>query len=44
MAKLAVLPIPLKERPKHGSREGIVRVREQARVQVTGRTEKQAGA
>src|SRR5207245_9760168 len=40
MAKLAVLPIPLKERPKHGSREGIERVREQARVQVTGRSEK----
>lgn len=40
MAKLAVLPLPLKERPKHGSREAIERVREQARVQVTGRTEK----
>src|SRR5580704_8278546 len=40
MGKLAVLPIPLKERPKHGSREGIGRVREQARVQVTGRSEK----
>lgn len=40
MAKLAVLPIPLKDRPKHGSREGIDRVREQARVQVTGRSEK----
>src|SRR3984893_10848619 len=40
MAKLAVLPIPLKERPLHGSREAIERVREQARVQVTGRTEK----
>jgi predicted RecB family nuclease len=40
MAKLAVLPIPLKERPKHGSREGIERVREQARMQVTGRSEK----
>jgi predicted RecB family nuclease len=39
MAKLAVLPIPLKQRPNHGSREGIERVREQARVQVTGRTE-----
>jgi len=39
MAKLAVLPMPLKQRPKHGSREGFVRVREQARVQVTGRTE-----
>lgn len=40
MAKLAVLPIPLKQRPTQGSREGIERVREQARVQVTGRTEK----
>src|SRR5262249_9604550 len=38
MAKLAALPIPLKERPAHGSREGIERVREQARVQVEGRT------
>jgi predicted RecB family nuclease len=40
MAKLAVLPIPLKERPKHGSRDAIERVREQARVQVTGRTKR----
>ena len=40
MAKLAVLPIPLKERPKHGSKAGYERVREQARVQVEGRTEK----
>src|SRR5579863_3281839 len=40
MAKLAVLPVPLKHRPEHGSREGIERVREQARVQVTGREEK----
>ena len=40
MAKLAALPIPLKERPKHGSREGIDRVREQARVQVMGRSRK----
>jgi predicted RecB family nuclease len=39
MAKLAVLPMPLKERPQHGSREGIERVREQARVQVTARLE-----
>ena len=38
MAKLAVLPIPLKERPRRGSREAIERVREQARVQVAGRT------
>jgi predicted RecB family nuclease len=37
MAKLAVLPIPLQQQPKHGSREGIERVREQARVQVVGR-------
>jgi uncharacterized protein len=41
MAKLAALPIPLKERPKHGSKAGYERVREQARVQVQGRTEKQ---
>ena len=40
MAKLAVLPLPLKEKPDHGSREAIERVREQARVQVQGRTEK----
>ena len=40
MAKLAVLPIPLKERPKHGSKAGLERVREQGRVQVEGRTEK----
>jgi predicted RecB family nuclease len=35
--KLAVLPIPLKEKPLHGSREGIERVREQARVQLAAR-------
>ena len=40
MAKLAELPIPLKERPKHGARVGYERAREQARVQVEGRTEK----
>jgi predicted RecB family nuclease len=40
MAKLAVLPIPLVERPKHGARAGYERAREQARVQVEGRTEK----
>ncbi len=39
MAKLAAMPIPLKERPKWGSREGIERVREQARVQVEGKAE-----
>jgi predicted RecB family nuclease len=41
MAKLAALPIPLTERPKHGSKAAYERVREQARVQVEGRTEKQ---
>ena len=40
MAKLAVLPIPLQQKPEHGSRDGIERVREQARVQVQGRTDK----
>jgi uncharacterized protein len=40
VAKLAVLPIPLKQKPEHGSREAIERVREQARVQVQGRTDK----
>jgi len=38
MAKLAELAIPLKERPRHGSKEAYVRMREQARVQVEGRT------
>ena len=37
MARLAVLPIPLTEKPKHGSREGYERIREQARVQVESR-------
>jgi predicted RecB family nuclease len=39
MARLAALPIPLKERPRHGSKAGYEKVREQARVQVEGRTE-----
>ncbi len=38
MAKLAVLPIPLKQKPLHGSTEGLEKVREQARVQVEGRS------
>jgi predicted RecB family nuclease len=38
MAKLALLPIPLQQKPLHGSREGIERVREQARAQVEART------
>src|SRR6267378_3887407 len=40
MAKLAALPIPLRERPKRGSKVGYEKVQEQARVQVQGRTEK----
>jgi uncharacterized protein len=39
VTKLASLPIPLKEKPLHGSRESMVRVREQARVQIAGRVE-----
>ncbi len=35
--RLAQLPLPLQRTPEHGSREGYVRVREQARVQVVGR-------
>ena len=38
MAKLAVMPVPLKEKPAHGSKESYEKVREQARVQVAGRT------
>ena len=41
VAKLAALPLPLEKKPKHGSREAYVRVREQARVQVEGRTTNQ---
>src|SRR5882762_3050243 len=41
MARLASLPIPLAQRPLHGSREGYERVREQARVQVQARTQSQ---
>ena len=40
VSSLAVFPLPLKERPKHGSAGSYVRVREQARVQVAGRTQK----
>ena len=36
---LAILPVPLERRPEHGSAGGYVRVREQARVQVAGRTQ-----
>ncbi len=37
VASLAIFPIPLKQKPLHGSRESHERVREQARVQVDGR-------
>jgi predicted RecB family nuclease len=37
--RLAVLPLPILTRPNHGSKEGYVKVREQARVQVTGRNQ-----
>ena len=39
VSSLAVFPLPLKERPKHGSAGSYVRIREQARVQVAGRTQ-----
>jgi predicted RecB family nuclease len=42
MTRLASLPVPLKERPDYGSKEGYVRVREQARLQVMGRDEKRS--
>lgn len=41
MARLAAFPLPLRERPAHGSKEAYQRVREQARVQVQGRAEEQ---
>lgn len=37
VAKLAVLPIPLKEKLLHGSKEAMEHVREQARVQIGGK-------
>src|SRR2546425_418110 len=39
--QLAMLPLPIGERPEHGSKEGYARVREQARVQVAGREQGQ---
>lgn len=38
--KLATLPVPLDRRPERGSKAGYERVREQARIQVEGRTQK----
>ncbi len=39
MTSLAALTLPLQRRPDRGSAEGYVRVREQARVQVEGRSQ-----
>jgi uncharacterized protein len=40
VADLARFPLPIRERPDHGSRDGYIRVREQARIQVVGREER----
>jgi predicted RecB family nuclease len=40
VARLAGMPIPLTEKPQHGSREAMQWVREQARVQTAGRVQK----
>ena len=37
--KLAALPLPIENLPDHGSKDGYIKVREQARVQVTGRNQ-----
>ena len=42
MARLAEMPVPLRQKPRYGSREGYERVREQARMQVAGRERKKA--
>jgi predicted RecB family nuclease len=39
VAELAKMPVPVKNKPRYGSREGYERVRQQARVQVEGRSE-----
>jgi predicted RecB family nuclease len=39
LATLAVEPLPLRWKPSRGAKEGYARVREQARIQLTGRTE-----
>lgn len=39
LANLAVMPIPLRQRPKYSSAESLIRVREQARIQVDGRNQ-----
>jgi uncharacterized protein len=40
LASLAVEPLPIAWKPARGSKEGYGRVREQARVQLTGRAER----
>jgi len=37
---LSRLPIPIAGKPRHGTKDGYVRVREQARVQIAGRYQK----
>lgn len=39
LAGLATLKLPLQRRPERGSKNGYVRIREQARVQLAGRTQ-----
>jgi predicted RecB family nuclease len=39
VAELARFPLPIRERPEYGSKEGYVRARQQARVQVEAREE-----
>ena len=39
VTSLSRLPVPIQNRPDHGSKIGYVRVREQARIQVAGRQE-----
>ena len=41
LAKLGTLPIPLRFSPRRGTAETYLRVREQARIQLLGRTERQ---
>ena len=39
--QLAAFPLPILNRPEYGSQEGYAKVREQARVQVAGRNQRQ---
>jgi predicted RecB family nuclease len=40
LARLAVEPLPIRWKPARGAKQSYIRVREQARVQMEGRTEK----